>query len=44
MPIVVDGRDRIIWVAGHTIENDFRVTEDTLSVIVLRLKELGESA
>jgi tRNA(Ile)-lysidine synthase len=44
VPIVVDGRDRIIWVAGHTIENDFRVTEDTLSVIVLRLKELGESA
>ncbi len=44
VPIVVDERDRIIWVAGHTIENDFRVTEDTLSVIVLRLKELGESA
>lgn len=44
VPIVVDERNRIIWVVGHTIENDFRVTEDTLSVIVLRLKELGESA
>ena len=41
VPIVVDDADRIVWVAGHGIDADFRVTESTQPVLVLRLKVLG---
>jgi tRNA(Ile)-lysidine synthase len=40
-PLVVDDRDRIIWVAGHAIADDFRVTSQTKSVVILKLRELG---
>ena len=40
-PLVVDDRDRIVWVAGHAIADDFRVTGQTKSVVILKLRELG---
>jgi tRNA(Ile)-lysidine synthase len=44
VPLVVDERDRIVWVAGFGIDEAFRVTEATQGVIMLRLKTLGGSA
>jgi tRNA(Ile)-lysidine synthase len=43
MPLVVDDHDRIVWVAGHVIADDFRVTGQTKSVVILKLRELGAS-
>jgi tRNA(Ile)-lysidine synthetase-like protein len=40
VPIVVDDRDRIVWVAGHGIDAAFRVTDASQGVVVLRLKYL----
>ena len=44
VPIVVDETDRIVWVAGHAIDEDFRVTDPAQAVLVLRLKLLGGAA
>jgi len=44
VPIVVDELDRIVWVAGHGIDEEFRVTEPAQPVLVLRLKSLGGPA
>jgi tRNA(Ile)-lysidine synthase len=44
VPIVVDKDDRIIWVAGHGIDDEFRVTDPAQAVIVLELKVLGGPA
>ncbi len=38
VPIVVDVDDRIVWVAGHAIAEDFRVTPATSDVVILKLK------
>jgi tRNA(Ile)-lysidine synthase len=38
VPLVVDESDRIIWVAGYTIDERFRVTDPAQGVVVLRLK------
>ena len=43
VPIVVDASDRIVWVAGHSINEDFRVTDPAQAVIILRLKAVGGS-
>jgi tRNA(Ile)-lysidine synthase len=43
VPIVVDDRDRIVWVAGHAIDEDFRVTDPAQAVLILRLKGVGGS-
>ena len=43
VPIVVDAADRIVWVAGHSIDEEFRVTDPVQSVIILRLKGVGGS-
>ena len=43
VPIVVDRSDRIVWVAGHAINEDFRVTDPAQAVIILRLKAVGGS-
>jgi tRNA(Ile)-lysidine synthase len=43
VPIVVDGTDRIVWVAGHAINEEFRVTDPAQAVLILRLKGLGGS-
>jgi tRNA(Ile)-lysidine synthetase-like protein len=37
VPLVVDERDRIVWVAGHGIDEAFRVTDASQAVLVLRL-------
>jgi tRNA(Ile)-lysidine synthase len=41
VPLVVDELDRIVWVAGHRIDEAFRVTEAAKHVLLLRLKALG---
>jgi tRNA(Ile)-lysidine synthase len=38
VPIVVDAADRIVWVAGHLMAEDFRVTPATSDVVILKLK------
>ena len=38
---MVDETDRIVRVAGHAIDEDFRVTDPAQAVLVLRLKLLG---
>jgi tRNA(Ile)-lysidine synthase len=43
IPIVVDASDRIVWVAGHSISEDFRVTDAAQAVLILRLKAVGGS-
>jgi tRNA(Ile)-lysidine synthase len=40
VPIVVDDSDRIVWVAGHGIDEAFRVTDASQSVVVLKLRYL----
>lgn len=40
VPIVVDDRDRIVWVAGHGIDEAFRVTDPSQAVVVLKLRYL----
>jgi tRNA(Ile)-lysidine synthetase-like protein len=40
VPIVVDDRDRIVWVAGHGIDETFRVTDASQKVVVLKLRHL----
>jgi len=37
-PLVVDRDDRVVWVAGHAISADFRVTEGTRAVVILKLR------
>jgi tRNA(Ile)-lysidine synthase len=44
VPLVVDGSDRIVWVAGYSIDDDFRVTDPAQAVLILRVKVLGGSA
>jgi tRNA(Ile)-lysidine synthase len=44
VPLVVDERDRIVWVAGFGIDEAFRVTDPAQAVIMLELKLLGGSA
>ena len=44
VPIVVDDRDRIVWVAGYTIDDQFRVTDPMQAVLILRLKPVGGPA
>jgi tRNA(Ile)-lysidine synthase len=44
VPLVVDEFDRIVWVAGHTIDEEFRVTDSAQAVLILRLKPLGGPA
>jgi tRNA(Ile)-lysidine synthase len=42
VPIVVDALGRIVWVAGHCTGHDARVTEGTETVVILKLRRLGE--
>jgi len=44
IPLVVDERDRIVWVAGHSADAEFLVREPTQAVIILRLRLWGGSA
>jgi tRNA(Ile)-lysidine synthase len=38
VPLVVDGDDRIVWVAGHAVSEDFRVSDATRAVVILKLR------
>jgi tRNA(Ile)-lysidine synthase len=38
VPLVVDESDRIIWVAGHGIDEAFRVTDASQAVVILKLR------
>jgi tRNA(Ile)-lysidine synthase len=44
IPLVVNESDRIIWVAGHALDEEFRVTDPAQAVLILRLKVLGGCA
>src|SRR5262249_14986847 len=39
VPLVVDGNDRIVWVAGHGIDRVFRVTDASQTVVILTLRQ-----
>ena len=41
VPLVVDGRDRIVWVVGQSVAEDFRVTDPARGVILLKVRHLG---
>ena len=41
LPLVVDGGDRIVWVVGESVAEDFRVTEPARGVILLKARRLG---
>jgi len=43
VPIVVDCRGRIVWVAGHVTGDEARVTDRTQTVVILKIGRLGES-
>jgi tRNA(Ile)-lysidine synthase len=42
LPLVVDGRDRIVWVVGHTVADDYRVTDPKEPVLLLKVRHLGD--
>ena len=41
LPLVVDETDRIVWVVGEAVSEDFRVTEPSQAVIFLKARRLG---
>jgi tRNA(Ile)-lysidine synthase len=41
LPLVVDGDDRIVWVVGQVLSEDFRVTTPSQGVILLKARRLG---
>ena len=41
LPLVVDADDRIVWIVGHGVAEDFRVTELSQGVILLKARRLG---
>jgi tRNA(Ile)-lysidine synthase len=40
VPLVVDENDRILWVAGHEIDEAFRVTAASRAVLILTLRQV----
>lgn len=41
LPLVVDANDRIVWVVGHSVAEDFRVTDPSRGVLLLKVRRLG---
>ena len=41
LPLVVDSADKIVWVVGESVAEDFRVTEASQAVILLKARRLG---
>ncbi len=41
LPLVVDGAGRIVWVVGQAVAEDFRVTEPSTGVLLLKARRLG---
>lgn len=44
VPLVVDESDRIVWVAGHGIDEAFEITDPSQAVLVLRLTRVPVGA
>ncbi|MBI1876075.1 MAG: tRNA lysidine(34) synthetase TilS [Acidobacteria bacterium] len=44
VPVVVDDRDRIVWVAGLALAEDFRVTARTRDVVILKLRPWSKTS
>jgi tRNA(Ile)-lysidine synthase len=40
VPIVTDARGRIVWLAGHALDEAFRVTDRTNAVVILQLRRI----
>lgn len=40
VPVITDARGRIVWVVGHALGEDFRVTARTTGVIILKLRRI----
>jgi tRNA(Ile)-lysidine synthase len=40
VPLIVDRADRIVWVAGHEIDQAFRVTDASQTVVILTLRQV----
>jgi hypothetical protein len=38
VPVVVDSKGQIVWVAGWSVAEEFRVTDRTKAVVILKLK------
>ena len=41
IPLVLDAQDRIVWVVGQGVSDDFRVTRGATSVLILRARPFG---
>ena len=41
LPLVVDGEDRIVWVVGESVSEDFRITDPSRGVLLLKARRLG---
>jgi tRNA(Ile)-lysidine synthase len=41
VPIVTDANGRIVWVAGHVVGEEFKVTDRTNAVIILKLRRIS---
>lgn len=41
LPLVVDGDDRIVWIVGHAVSEDFRAVVPGNGVISLKARHLG---
>ena len=44
IPLVLDAEDRIVWVVGQGVSEDFRVTRGAASVLVLKVRRLGDNS
>jgi tRNA(Ile)-lysidine synthetase-like protein len=40
VPLVVDSADRIVWVAGHGIDEAFRVTDPAQAVVIFKVRRV----
>jgi tRNA(Ile)-lysidine synthase len=40
-PLVVDACDRIVWVVGHAVAEDFRVIDPAAGVLLLKVRRVG---
>ena len=43
IPLVLDAEGRVIWVVGFGISHDFRVGDESESVLILKVSSLGET-
>jgi tRNA(Ile)-lysidine synthase len=41
IPLVLDAQDRIVWVVGQGVSEDFRVTPGAASVLILKVRPFG---